>query len=332
MRKVLTGLLAATLATTPAAPAGAYLKLGVIDGDRTRVARWGQLPVRYFIADRDAPGVTASEFSAAVGRAFDTWQSVASASITFERVGFTSAPSFNEDGMTTLGFGDREELDRVLATTSLLIDVRTARIIEADILFNTRMPWSVADSGRGGRFDVESIALHEIGHLFGLGHSALGETELLPSGRRRLMAAETVMFPLAFGVGSVLGRTLMPDDVAGVSDLYPAGDFRQRTGSVQGRVVKNGVGVNGAHVVAYDLRTSTLIGNFSLNAEGGFVIGGLEPGPHVLRVEPVDDGDLESFFDDVDSVEVDFRVGFASDLVIVPEGGTAIVEILVVDK
>ena len=101
MRKVLTGLLAATLATTPAAPAGAYLKLGVIDGDRTRVARWGQLPVRYFIADRDAPGVTASEFSAAVGRAFDTWQSVASASITFERVGFTSAPSFNEDGMTT---------------------------------------------------------------------------------------------------------------------------------------------------------------------------------------------------------------------------------------
>ena len=88
--------------------------------------------------------------------------------------------------------------------------MRTARIIEADILFNTRMPWSVADSGRGGRFDVESIALHEIGHLFGLGHSALGETELLPSGRRRLMAAETVMFPLAFGVGSVLGRTLMP--------------------------------------------------------------------------------------------------------------------------
>ena len=332
MRRFLTGLLAVTLVATWSVPAGAYLKLGVVDGDRPRVARWGQLPVRYFIADRDVPGVTASVFSAAMGRAFDTWERVTSASITFEHVGFTSAPPFNEDGMTTLGFHDRDEMDRVIATTSFLIEVRTANIIEADILFNADVAWSVADSGQLGRFDVESVAVHEIGHLLGLGHSALGETELLSNGRRRLLAAETVMFPLAFDSGSVIGRALMPDDIAGVSDLYPAGDFRRRTGSVEGRVLKNGVGVKGAHVVAYDLQTGTLVGNFSLNAEGRFVIGGLEPGPHVLRVEPVDDGDLESFFGDVDSIEIDFGAAFASDLVIVPEGGTAIADLQVVDK
>lgn len=332
MRRFLTGLLTVTLAATWSVPVGAYLKLGVIDGNRALVARWGQMPVRYFIADRDVPGVTASEFSAAVGRAFDTWQNVTSASIAFERVGFTSAPPFNEDAMTTLGFRDIAGMDRVLATTSFLIDVRTANILEADILFNAGVPWSTADSGQVGRFDVESVALHEIGHLFGLGHSALGETELLPTGRRRLIAAETVLFPLAFSIGSVLGRTLQPDDVAGVSDLYPASDFRHRTGSVAGRVLKNGVGVNGAHVVAYNLQTGTLVGNFSLDAEGRFVIAGLEPGPHVLRVEPLDDGDLESFFGDVASIEIGFRAAFASDLVIVPEGGTASADLQVVDK
>ena len=53
------------------------------------------------------------------------------------------------------------------------------------------------------------------------------------------------------------------------------------------------------------------------------MIAGLEPGPHVLRAEPLDDGDVNSFFDDDFEVDVDFRVTFHERVVAVPRGGGA---------
>ena len=38
-------------------------------------------------------------------------------------------------------------------------------------------------------------------------------------------------------------------------------------------------------------------GPFTLTADGEFSIGGLSPGPKVVRVEPLDDADTDSFFD-----------------------------------
>ena len=92
------------------------------------------------------------------------------------------------------------------------------------------------------------------------------------------------MFPLAFGPGNVSDRTLRPDDIAGVSDLYPDGRLRRtNAAAISGRVTKNGSGLFGAHVVAFNPATGALIGNFALTADGEFSIAGLTPGPHVLR-------------------------------------------------
>ena len=49
----------------------------------------------------------------------------------------------------------------------------------SDIFLNATFDWSVAPSGTSGRFDVQSILTHELGHFHGLGHSALGEPKLL---------------------------------------------------------------------------------------------------------------------------------------------------------
>jgi len=128
-----------------------------------------------------------------------------------------------------------------------------------------------------------------------------------------------VMFPIAFAAVVVTNRNLQADEIAGISDLYPDGGFSDSKGSISGRVIKGGSGVFGAHIVAFDPRTGALVGNYSLANDGRFSIGGLSPGPHILRVEPLDDADLVSFLQE--TVDVNFRVAFAKQLVVVPAGG-----------
>jgi hypothetical protein len=200
------------------------------------------------------------------------------------------------------------------------VDASTGALVESDIFFNSAFSWSVAPAGEPARYDLESVALHEIGHLSGLAHSALGETELREGGGRRVLGAEAVMFPIAFAAGTIAARTLKADDIAGISDLYPDGDFTQ-LGSISGQVTKDGQPIFGAHVVAFDAAKGSMVGGFTLNARGEFSISGLSPGPHLLRVEPIDDADLDSFFDSSRTVDVDFRVAFFDRVVVVPSGG-----------
>lgn len=303
-------------------PASAYLKLGTRVDTRTVTLRWEEFPVRYFVTDAAGGGVGASQLRDAVATAFQTWQSVETTNVSSEFAGFTAARPNEDDGLTVIGFENRPDQDRTLGATSFFIDTLSGEILEAEIFLNSSFAWSVSPGGQADRFDVESIALHEIGHLLGLGHSALGETELR-NGGRRVIAAESVMFPVAFSAGSTVGRVLKADDIAGISDTYSNNDYRRERGSVSGRVTKAGRGVLGAHVVAFSPRTGKLVGGFSLNEDGRFVIGGLDPGPHVLRVEPLDDGDIESFFDLTLNIDSNFRAKFHDRLVVVPRGGGA---------
>ncbi|HET7217864.1 MAG TPA: matrixin family metalloprotease [Vicinamibacterales bacterium] len=304
------------------APAIAYLKLGTDVGGRTQSLRWRDFPIRYYVTNASDDQVTAQQFQTTIARSFSTWHSVPTAQTSSTFVGFVQARPFVEDGASVLGFLSRPDQDRTLAATTFTVDVTDGRILESDIYFNTIFAWSVSETGTADRFDLESIATHEIGHMLGLSHSALGETELIAGGRR-VIAAESVMFPIAFSRGNTADRTLKADDIAGMSDIYGTTDFQRQFGSISGRVTKNGGGVKGAHVVAFSVRSGKLVGGFTLNDNGDFVIAGLEPGPHILRAEPLDDGDLNSFFDDDFDVDVDFRVAFHDEVVAVPRGGGA---------
>jgi hypothetical protein len=304
-----------------ATPASAYLKFGVSAGGKQVVLKWAQQPVRYFVSARSSvPGVGVSDFEGAVARAFATWEAVPTASVAYQYGGLTVARPGEDDGSSTLGFESHPELDRVLASTSFLIDETTGALIESDIFFNSSFSWSVAPNGERDRYDLESIALHEIGHFNGLGHSALGETQLSDDGSRTVLSSGAVMFPIAFAAGSTTGRTLHADDIAGITDLYPTEAFAS-LGSLSGHVTKNGAPLFGAHVVAFDPATQKMVAGFTLTADGEFSIGGLSPGPKVVRVEPLDDADIDSFFDESHQVDVDFRVMFFNRLVVVPRGG-----------
>ena len=310
--------------------AGAYLKLGTNVGTGLVTLKFKSFPIRYFVTNRDVPGVTAQQAQQAIDRAFATWAGVPDVTLSSQFAGFTAASPGTGDGINVLGFQNRPDLDRVLGSTSFTVDTTSGEIIESDIFFNSTFAWSVASAGEAGRQDFESIALHEIGHLLGLGHSMIGETELIGGGRR-VLSAEAVMFPIAFTAGTV-NRTPRADDIAGISDIYGDDTFRRSTGSIAGRVTKNGTGVLGAHVLAFNPATGKLIAGFSLSNDGTFVVGGLEPGPHVVRVEPLDDGDINSFLDP-DNVDINFKPAFHNRLVTVPRGGTSSrIELKVVPK
>jgi len=283
--------------------------------------KWKSLPIRYFVTNRDVSGVSAQQLQAAAGAAFATWASVPTATLSSEFVGFTSADPGPKEGMTVIGFLNRQDLDRVLGQTTFRVDTVTGQLSEADIFLNTSFDWSVSSTGQSQRFDAQSILTHEIGHLLGLAHSALGETRLDPGGGRAVLGKRAVMFPIAFPSGNVEDRTLKDDDVAGISNVYPTAVFTQQAGAITGTVTLNGAGVFGAHVTATNSATGVLVGGFSLDPQGKFTINGLEPGLYIVRVEPLDDADTTSFFSADANVNINFRAAYYSKLVAVPAGG-----------
>ena len=299
----------------------AYLKLGAMVQGQVVAATWHQQPIGYFVSERDGNGVTANDLVGALQRATSTWSAVSSANVHFTFMGMTAAQPEGGDARNTIGFVDRPDLDRVLGATSFMVDAQTGSIYEADIFFNTRFVFSVAPNGEPEKSDLESIALHELGHLIGLGHSGIGETEPTGTGPRRIAGSGSVMFPTALTAGAIADRVLQSDDIAGVSDLYPNASAGLETGGIVGRVTKNGQGVQGAHVVAFNVESGELIGNFTLNANGEFVIARLTPGTYVLRAEPIDDADPDSFFPT--PVDVNFQVTYAPRMVVAPKGGSS---------
>jgi hypothetical protein len=325
---VLAAAIAAAVCSTDAL---AYLKLGTRQGGRLITLQFKTMPVRYFVTNRDVPGVSAPQLREAAARAFASWAAVPNVRLSSEFVGFTGASPLSGDNANVIGFTTRTDLDRVLGSTSFTVDTVSGEIVESDIFFNSAFAWSAAAAGEPGRQDIESIALHEVGHMLGLGHSMLGETELLGTGRR-VIGTEAVMFPIAFSAGT-LNRTPRADDMAGIADIYGTDAFRSSTGSITGRITKNGTGVVGAHVIAFNPATGKLIAGFTLSQDGTFVIAGLDPGTHVLRVEPLDDGDVSSFLEPSLDIDVDFKPAFGERLVTVPRGGTSRnVELKVVAK
>lgn len=103
-----------------------------------------------------------------------------------------------------------------------------------ELHFDEAETWSL--SGTGSTFDTETVALHEIGHLLGLDHSAVAGAVMAPSyGGPR--------------------RALTQDDIDGVRRLYPFLCRRGDSGAQAGFVSEIAAARHGEHQTITAVRT-----------------------------------------------------------------------------
>ncbi len=185
------------------------------------------------------------------------------------------------------------------------------RIADADILFNG-MTFSFTTSGVPGRFDIQDVAAHELGHLLGLDHSGWAGATMYPY-------VDTTV---------IEHRSLSEDEAHGLRDISVSGVFGRITGLVR-RAGDSSV-VRGAHVVARDdqgrTRAAILTGN-----TGAFTLWGLEPGSYTVYVRPLDEPVSSYNIGGGQTIEVDFEPAFYSGPAVITGGNTVALGVLEVD-
>jgi len=135
----------------------------------------------------------------------------------------TNCPSLVKECKGKQNFDDNNDIGWVALRSSNTIAVTWSgiNIDEADMAFNTNFTWSTD----GKETDIETIALHELGHVAGLGHSA---------------DTEAIMF--AYYSAPAVQRTLAADDIAGLRSIYNPAQAAP-PGTISGTVFDAG-GVN----------------------------------------------------------------------------------------
>lgn len=151
-----------------------------------------------------------------------------------------------------------------------VVSTQVGQILDADIYFSpsdssVTFATPSALSANPKSYDLESLMIHEFGHLLGFGHSAVWSA---------------MMFPFAAAPGTFAGERptalqpdapLADDDRAGLRTLYTDTNDTTYVGSIQGQVLPANplslpstpagvTGIFGAHVVAVDVSSGNAIG------------------------------------------------------------------------
>jgi hypothetical protein len=147
----------------------------------------------------DCTGEGATALTAAA-----TWNA-AGAGFSFSYSGSTTATTYSRNGVNEILWNNLGSGGTIGHT---IIWYSGGTILENDIEFNDYYSWSTAASCPAGRMDVETIALHELGHWLCLSDLYNAED------------AAKVMY--GYGSTGTTKRVLHSDDIAGIRSIYGA--------------------------------------------------------------------------------------------------------------
>jgi hypothetical protein len=156
-----------------------------------------------YLVNENCPSATG--VATAISKAANTW-STAGAKFAFTyggTTGITNSPDHSTDGINSINWSSNFSIgDATLAVTTYWYDVPSGNISEVDCVFNSNYTWSTDAVTPAGRYDVETVMLHEFGHYLSLGHSIAPAImqPTIPSGAQR--------------------RSLASDDINGIIAIY----------------------------------------------------------------------------------------------------------------
>ncbi|KAJ6875703.1 metalloendoproteinase 5-MMP-like [Populus alba x Populus x berolinensis] len=189
--------------------------------------RWRKQALTYVFSPENQ---LSDEVKAVFSRAFDRWSTVIP-------LNFSQTDSVYTADIRIAFFsgdhGDGEPFDGVLGTLAHAFSPQNGRL-HLDDDEHWVMTGDVRTSKLTSAVDLESVAVHEIGHLLGLGHSSVEESIMYPSISSRTRKVE-----------------LATDDIEGIQTLYGSNpNFNGSSAqSVQERETGSGSGSGAAHCV-----------------------------------------------------------------------------------
>ena len=245
--------------------------------------------IQFFVNDRLAAGMRSadgfpmlapgSDPEAAIQAALKSWSEVPGSAVSFAPLGRTSRTN-EADGMNVFVLEDTPEIRSIMGQALGLTQTTISsdgRILETDILFNPSLVregrrFNYSTTLAPDSFDLQSIAVHELGHALGANHSGM------------LAAAMFETTPSGANFRSVLSE----DDVAFLRDAYPGTGLDRALGGIRGTVRGGSGPVRSALVAAVDPSTGTSVGALSSPVDGTYSIPWLPPGRYLVYAEPLD--------------------------------------------
>jgi Matrixin len=257
----------------------------------TIAVRWSTAlntsPVTILTQDQTPTGQL-NEIEQVIARSFSVWTGVAATNLApsaftpLTRV--STEEACGSDGINSICFDQPDggftpgvlAFTRVITADAIGTQIGTGspatevgQILDADIYFdpgNSQVtfatPAALAANPRA--YDLESLMIHEFGHLLGFSHSAVWRA---------------MMYPFAAAPGTFTGSRPVPqqpdaplsdDDRTGLRVLYPSSSDTLNVGSIRGHVLPANplslpaspagvTGIFGAHVVAVDADSGAVI-------------------------------------------------------------------------
>jgi matrixin len=236
--------------------------------------------VPFFISDQGpsafAPGDSLQAIISEIRGAAEAWNNVASSSIRLSYGGlFTpgtnqSAPAieieFSDNippGLLAMSGPESLTTNTAYSSTGIFVPITHSKLYLPRDMSQVPARSNGAFPSYSEEFFVTMV--HELGHTLGLQHS-------LASGVMSTLwtSASSKAVPLA------------ADDIAGISQLYPADNYLATVGSISGRVTMNGTGLNLASVVAISPSNPAI--STLTNPDGTYQINGVAPGLYFVYV------------------------------------------------